>query len=511
MISFAPISATSRLRRRSFVLASCVIFAACSGHGADATPPASASAPDTQTSAAEDALDHLAGNASAEQVATAEQALAAELDRDWPLHGLVTSPRLVIHREPNADSPSVGWLRVGSRVRLAPDPTRAEGCASGFYRIHPRGYACAGQGITVGETPPVAPFESPPPPRDAALPFTYYLVKEPMVPVYHRLPSRDDQRAAAAYAARYLELLAQDEHRAERFRAGQLGGHELTQPAVVASFLDRGFFLASTGVEVRAFRRFVRTMTGGYVKEAQLEQREGPDYHGVDLDAEHTLPMAFTLRTSHPLIRRDRDDGSIRWIDDPDAEAIPRRTPLTGWLGKHRVGDDIMHELEGDRFLQAWSVGVASRIDPPFSVEDDEPWVHVGLSEQTLVVYRGHTPVYVTLVSSGLPGHDTPTGVFSIQKKFISDTMANLGEENGGDRYRIEDVPWTQYFEGSVALHGAFWHNGFGLRHSHGCVNLAPADAHRVWNETWPVIPQGWQGVSTDDTGFRASRVVVTE
>jgi len=231
----------------------------------------------------------------------------------------------------------------------------------------------------------------------------------------------------------------------------------------------------------------------------------------VDLDAEHTLPMAFTLRTSHPLIRRDRDDGSIRWIDDPDAEAIPRRTPLTGWLGKHRVGDDIMHELEGDRFLQAWSVGVASRIDPPFSVEDDEPWVHVGLSEQTLVVYRGHTPVYVTLVSSGLPGHDTPTGVFSIQKKFISDTMANLGEENGGDRYRIEDVPWTQYFEGSVALHGAFWHNGFGLRHSHGCVNLAPADAHRVWNETWPVIPQGWQGVSTDDTGFRASRVVVTE
>jgi len=42
-------------------------------------------------------------------------------------------------------------------------------------------------------------------------------------------------------------------------------------------------------------------------------------------------------------------------------------------------------------------------------------------------------------------------------------------------------------------------------------VNLSPTDAHRVWNETWPVIPQGWQGVATDHTGFRASRVVVTE
>jgi lipoprotein-anchoring transpeptidase ErfK/SrfK len=101
--------------------------------------------------------------------------------------------------------------------------------------------------------------------------------------------------------------------------------------------------------------------------------------------------------------------------------------------------------------------------------------------------------------------------VFSIQKKFISDTMANLGSASGGERYRIEDVPWTQYFDGSIALHGAFWHNGFGLQRSHGCVNLSPTDAHRVWNETWPVIPQGWQGVSTDHTGFHGSRVVVSE
>ncbi len=38
--------------------------------------------------------------------------------------------------------------------------------------------------------------------------------------------------------------------------------------------------------------------------------------------------------------------------------------------------------------------------------------------------------------------------------------------------YSIEDVPYVQYFEGSYALHGAFWHNNFGHEMSHGCVNL---------------------------------------
>jgi lipoprotein-anchoring transpeptidase ErfK/SrfK len=114
-------------------------------------------------------------------------------------------------------------------------------------------------------------------------------------------------------------------------------------------------------------------------------------------------------------------------------------------------------------------------------------------------------------VSTGLDGHNTPVGEFTIRRKFVSDTMANLGPEAGDDSYRIEDVPWTQYFDGSFALHGAFWHTRFGLRRSHGCVNLSPQDARWVFEHTWPEVPEGWHGVSTERTGFRGSRVVVTE
>ncbi len=150
-------------------------------------------------------------------------------------------------------------------------------------------------------------------------------------------------------------------------------------------------------------------------------------------------------------------------------------------------------------------------IEPPFEVEENEPWVHVDLSDQSLVVYRGARPVYATLVSTGLDEHATPTGTFEIHKKSVTDTMANLGPDAGDDSYRIQDVPWTQYFEGSFALHTAFWHTRFGLQRSHGCVNLSPTDAHRVFQETWPRVPDGWHGVSTDRTGFRASRVHITE
>jgi len=43
-------------------------------------------------------------------------------------------------------------------------------------------------------------------------------------------------------------------------------------------------------------------------------------------------------------------------------------------------------------------------------------------------------------------------------------------------------VPWTMYFDDQIALHGAYWHDGFGFRRSHGCVNLTITDAHWLFH-----------------------------
>lgn len=462
---------------------------------------------------------------------------AEMLDREWPRHGRVTRTQLTVRMEPNPDALVMGWLRIGAHIRTRGEPAPGPECSSGWVEIHPRGYVCTGAGLEVSDTPPAPPRSADAddegedggsedavavsemaPDLTSALPYRYYFVKEPQVPEYYQLPSREDQRNAAAHAARYLEFLnAGDTRRAERLRAGELPG-EPAAPREVARFLDHGFFVASNGIEIRSRRRFVRTVRGMYIKEAQLEERTGHSFAGVELGpqadgSELALPVAFAIRAARPMIAETRADGTLRVTDDPDHEAIERLSRVT-WLRRERVGDQSYHVVTlptgEERYLRDWFLAVAEAREAPAGIEPNEPWVHVDLSSQTLVLYRGETPVYATLVSSGVEGHETAEGEFTIRRKFVSDTMADPGSDLGNDRYRIEDVPWTQYFDGSIALHAAFWHAQYGIVHSHGCVNLSPNDARYVYQHTWPEVPEGWHGVSTEGTGFRGSRVIVT-
>ncbi len=86
-------------------------------------------------------------------------------------------------------------------------------------------------------------------------------------------------------------------------------------------------------------------------------------------------------------------------------------------------------------------------------------------------------------------------GVFRIREKHIATTMDGDGTVAGDLPYSIEDVPFVAYYDGSYALHGAFWHGNFGREMSHGCVNLSPLDAKKVFFWSEPRLPRGWHGV----------------
>ena len=115
----------------------------------------------------------------------------------------------------------------------------------------------------------------------------------------------------------------------------------------------------------------------------------------------------------------------------------------------------------------------------PAGVGDAERWIDVNLSTQTLVAYEGDTPVFNTLVSSGLPQWPTVTGQFRTYMKYESQTM------NGyllGYDYFLEGVPYVMYFFEDYAIHGTYWHNNFGTPMSHGCVNVSTPDAGWLFN-----------------------------
>jgi len=106
---------------------------------------------------------------------------------------------------------------------------------------------------------------------------------------------------------------------------------------------------------------------------------------------------------------------------------------------------------------------------------DGGRWIEIDISDQRLTAWEGDSSVFQTTVSTGKPGHRTLPGSFSIYRKYEKTRMR-------GEDYDTPDVPWTMYYSGGFAIHGAYWHNDFGTPVSHGCVNLPVADAQSLFN-----------------------------
>jgi hypothetical protein len=81
----------------------------------------------------------------------------------------------------------------------------------------------------------------------------------------------------------------------------------------------------------------------------------------------------------------------------------------------------------------------------------------------------------------------------------------------GSSDFELRDVPWIQYFASGYALHGAYWHDVFGIARSHGCINLAPIDARYVFQWTDPPVPKGWHGINVGADMGEGTGVVVRE
>jgi lipoprotein-anchoring transpeptidase ErfK/SrfK len=91
------------------------------------------------------------------------------------------------------------------------------------------------------------------------------------------------------------------------------------------------------------------------------------------------------------------------------------------------------------------------------------------------------------------------------------DPEYGVTERRGSQNYELRDVPWIQYFAAGYALHGAYWHDVFGIPRSHGCINLSPIDARLAFLWTDPPVPEGWHGVNVDKEMGEGTLIVVRE
>lgn len=180
-----------------------------------------------------------------------------------------------------------------------------------------------------------------------------------------------------------------------------------------------------------------------------------------------------------------------------NAVKLPRYTFLEVY---DAVEDDegwLWYNIGGGRWMRQTYVSLVDPDPRPAEIAEDEYWVEIDLYEQTFAAYVGNQMVYAGLVSSGLNRWPTYEGLFQVWDRHLKTKMS--GAEGKIDYYFIEDVPHTMFFDNDIALHGAFWHDRFGYKHSHGCVNMPPRDAEWIfyWSEGAP--NDLWVWVHTSD------------
>jgi hypothetical protein len=286
------------------------------------------------------------------------------------------------------------------------------------------------------------------------------------------------------------------------------------ESSLILERMVKGFYLG-LDTQVHTFGgTFWRTTYGAFVaKEHVLVHEPKVEFKGVWLDAQgetRHLPLGWITNPHQWKYNLDDAGGAspkMRRNDHVDRFTIVQLT------GKKEIVDDKTYwETAEGWWMRAMDGSVTNPGPPPRGLAPGERWIDVNLGQQNLVAYEGDKAVFATLISSGrhaddpAKDHSTRPGEFRVREKHISATMDNDTATDGP--YSIEDVPWIMYFDGSTALHGAFWHSRFGHERSHGCVNMTPYDAHELFGWVGPTLPQGWHGVRATDAN-PGTRVIV--
>ncbi len=422
-----------------------------------------------------------------------------------------------VFAKPNPNARKVGYLRAGTSVATTAESAGTNGCPGGFHAIQPTGFVCVGDKATLDANDPIVRAVSRGPDRSQKLPYMYGTVTRGG-PVYARVPTAQDLERLEPNLDEHMRKWKNDPV------SGAGYGNDLwykwsTQPKVDA--WDAWEKKLSDPVLPEALREGARLPNlSGLIKEDsvkidELARRQGvafldsflsegrryaistdlrvmpadrfrpikgSEYHGVRIGVDVEFPFALIRKKGAKRYTWSASKKKMIEAGDIEYRAFVQLT------GKQKMASGVLHyETKDGDWLDDRH---ASRLDPakrmPKWGKNGEKWIDVNITKQTLVAFEGEKAVYATLVSSGEDGllegaRTTKKGIFRIHTKYVTTTMDS---DKVGEEFELRDVPYVQYFEEGFALHGAYWHDAFGTPKSHGCINLAPEDARRLFHWT---------------------------
>jgi len=417
-----------------------------------------------------------------------------------------------IYLKPDIKSPLIGLFRAGQTVPFAnPEPMKGPGvglCKGGFYAVKPRGFVCVTASSTLDPDDPraLAAAEVLP---DSSQPMPFKVgVMMASSPQYTRIPTPEEQHAEEKDLDKWLALL-------QSGKVPEGPGKPDASPAGhgpsprVAQYLEAvkpGLKSEEDAYEARkmafvgeidaAGRTFLLTPDLTFVPKDKVRFVDAPRLEGVDLTkSELKFPFAYAWIGDAAKLKKS-DSGFVETGD-----AWPRQSflQIEGQLVQGR-GGPYWKTADGTYVRNDQITIFKRRTDRPKGVGPKDKWIDVRITWGTLVAYEGDTPIFATAVSPGQDGitarsngHNTARGLQSVGWKLLSADMSGV-EKN--KPWAVDEVPFVAYYKDSFALHGAWWHDDFGRPKSHGCVNIAPTDARRLFNWMEPGMPKGWYAVA---------------
>jgi hypothetical protein len=257
--------------------------------------------------------------------------------------------------------------------------------------------------------------------------------------------------------------------------------------------LGEGFLYVTVhGEETVNGRRWVAINPGQYALEEDIEVVETPEFQGIEILLQPERPFGWIVE-------------SVRPSDEPEGEPNPVHNELDRYsfiqVYDAVLGEQgwIWYQIGGGRWIRQTYASIVDVDAPPDEVGKGEFWVEVDLYEQTMAAYEGARMVYASLVSSGLNRWPSEEGLFQVWLRYEYQRMS--GAEGEVDFYFLEDVPHVMYFDqkNEIALHGAYWHDRFGYKRSHGCINMPPKDAEWIYYWSAGALNDLWVNVHTSN------------
>lgn len=363
---------------------------------------------------------------------------------------LKVTKKLVVRRKPSKEAEAEGEIKMDSRLPLRAYLTGRDGCQKFWMRVAPKGWVC-GDLLEPDRRAPLM-RQQPILPPGAILPSRYGWVRKGGAEEYPNKKAVEENKPSGKIEAGYIV----------RWQKNVTLGGKL-------------YWQNSKNYLIPADKLFRHTPS---------------PYGGLDLrKADFNVPVA--------IVRAKSQGGPV--YDAPGGKEVGRvpHHSIHEILESKRVERAIYYRIGAGRWIPGRRVISAWPTEPPPGLKPCEKWIEIVIDHQSLVAWEGNEAVYATMVTTGDKKHPTKYGIFRLWwKKAQTDMTAAMA---GSERYRVDDVPWAQFFYLGQALHGAYWHSDWGNRRSHGCINLAPKDAKWLYDWTAPHVPDGWVSRYADE------------